>query len=137
MDFSLLFAQIKIVMPFAQTHSKKLYRGSPRFWLTPPQKKSPGGISEAMRYGIEAFRSRHQARFTIARRRCRNALNQYKNHKFLILQSISRNSFFYCHYMINSLVASFLANYIRLLLLDSLVIHSCFLHSQYILDIIS
>ena len=27
------------------------------FWLTPPQTKSPGGISEAVRYGIEAFRS--------------------------------------------------------------------------------
>ena len=48
------------------------------------KKKSPGGISEAMRYGIdrasrretrlsEPFRSRHQARLTIARRRCRNA----------------------------------------------------------------
>ena len=49
MDFSLLFAQIKIVMPFAQTHSKKLYRGSTRLWLTPPQRKSPGGISEAVR----------------------------------------------------------------------------------------
>ncbi len=25
------------------------WSGSPRLWLTPPQKKSPGGISEAMR----------------------------------------------------------------------------------------
>ena len=29
-----------------------LWSGSQRFWLTPQQKKSPGGISEAMRYGI-------------------------------------------------------------------------------------
>ena len=45
------------------------WRDSPRLWLAPPQKKSPGGISEAVRYGIEADRQRHQARFTIARRR--------------------------------------------------------------------
>ena len=49
------------------------WSGSPRFWLTPPQKKMPRRNLRGNALGIEAFRSRHQTRFTIARRRCRNA----------------------------------------------------------------
>ena len=53
------------------------WSGSPRLWLTPPQTKSPGGISEAMRYGIDSpsgLRPRLNGNAAKARRRCQNAL---------------------------------------------------------------
>ena len=63
------------------------WSGSPRLWLTPTQKKKPQrylrgnalGIDRASRRETrlsEPFRSRHQARLTIARQRSRNALNR-------------------------------------------------------------
>ena len=59
------------------------WSGSPRFWLTPPQKKSPGGISEAMRYGIvspSGLRPRLNGYAAKARRLCRNAHYKSKLH---------------------------------------------------------
>ena len=54
------------------------WRGSPRLWLTPPQKKKPRRYLRGNALGIEAFRSRQQARLTIARRRSCKALNRIR-----------------------------------------------------------
>ena len=55
------------------------------FWLTPPQRKSPGGISEAVRYGIvspSGLRPRLNGYVAKARRRCRNALKDNRLWRF-------------------------------------------------------
>ena len=53
------------------------WRGSPRLLAHSTAKEKPRRYLRGNALGIEAFRSRHQARLTIARRRCRNALIKY------------------------------------------------------------
>ncbi|MDD6869335.1 MAG: hypothetical protein PUE39_07285 [bacterium] len=75
------YALLLLSKPSAKTTE---WRGSPRLWLTPPpQKKSPGDTSEAMRYGIvspSGLRPRLNGYAAKARRLCRNAHYKSKLH---------------------------------------------------------